>query len=216
MSNFIVCAFFTDQYASQVASLEQSVSSFGIEFYKKHYKSRGFWEANTRIKPEFLLQCLDDFKGKDVLYLDADSVMKRYPDLLRSFEGDVGVYCSSEAAGFTHSYLTGTLYLRNNERVRHFLKCWIDSQGGKPTDVDQDGFQRAVKACPDIGITPLPPGYTKIFDRADMAGEVVIEHYQASRRQVKLGRVLNRVRDIFFVLLLVVLIFSLFRYFVGA
>lgn len=196
MSGFVVCAFFTDNYADQVASLAASVESFGLAFYKKRYDSRGFWEANTRIKPEFLLHCLDKFPDKDVLYLDADSVMKKFPDLLVNFNGDIGVYASDTRQGFTHSYLTGTLFLTNNDCVRRFLHRWIESQGAKATDVDQDGFQKAVQWSTDVRVVSLPASYTKIFDRSDMGGEAVIEHYQASRRQVKLARLLNRARNV--------------------
>jgi len=79
MDKYIVCAFYTDSYAAEVASLEASVSKFGLDFYKERYESRGYWEANTRIKPEFLLKCLEKFSGRDVVYLDADSVLRAHP-----------------------------------------------------------------------------------------------------------------------------------------
>lgn len=194
MRNYIVCAFYTENYASEVAALESSVRRFGIEFHKERYDSRGYWEANTRIKPEFLLKSLSIFPTKDVLYLDADSLLRAEPVFFDSFGGDVGVY-KAIGDGFTHKYLTGTLYLKNSPTVINFLHEWIGRQGGRPTDVDQDGFERAVAACSDLRVIPLPAGYTKIFDRDDMLGEVVVEHFQASRKRVKLSRLLKRIRN---------------------
>lgn len=211
MGKYIVCAFYTDSYAAEVASLEASVSKFGLDFYKERYESRGYWEANTRIKPEFLLKCLEKFSGRDVVYLDADSVLRAHPHFFDSFDGDVGVY-AAEAAGFTHKFLTGTIYLRNSSVVQDFLRLWASSQGLKATDVDQDGFQRAINASPRLKVVPLPAGYTKIFDRDDMQGEVVVEHFQASRQRVKLSRVLKKLRNtiagILLLSLLVIFLFS--------
>lgn len=205
MSNYVVCAFYTDSYAAEVASLEVSVKRFGLDFYKEHYESRGYWEANTRIKPEFLLKCLDKFCGRDIVYLDADSVIRSAPLFFDSFEGDVGVYFA-EADAFTHKFLTGTLYLKNSSVVKDFLRFWSSSQGSKATDVDQDGFQRAINTSPHLKVVPLPAGYTKIYDRDDMPGEVVIEHFQASRQRVKLSRVLKKLRNTLAGLLLLVLV----------
>ena len=207
MRKYIVCAFYTDSYASEVASLEMSVKQFGLEFCKERYESRGYWEANTRIKPEFLLKCLLNFPGRDVVYLDADSVLRSHPYFFDSFDGDVGVY-AAEAAGFTHKFLTGTLYLKNSSAVHEFLRLWASSQGSKATDVDQDGFQRAINASPQLKVVPLPAGYTKIFDRDDMQGTVVVEHFQASRQRVKLSRLLKKLRNTMAALLVLVLLLA--------
>ena len=189
----------------------RSLESLGIPYFTRHYVSRGFWEANTRIKPEFLMDCLRQFGGKNIVYLDADSVVRSRPLLFDNFPAELGVYVAEQGLGYSHKYLTGTIFLRNTVEVHRFVQRWIDAQKGARVEVDQDSFAVAVSESPDLRLVPLPAGYTKIFDREDMTGEVVIEHFQASRKRVKLAKILKRVRNISaFALLLAVVVWVLF------
>jgi len=196
---FLACVFFTDGYAAEAAQLRASLERTGTPYFQKHYPSRGYWEANTRIKPEFLLACLERFPGRDIVYLDADSVVHAPLELFFRFEGDVGVFVAPADSGLSHRYLTGTLYLRNTPAVHRFVRHWIDAQGGMVLGVDQDSFSVAVRRNPALAITPLPESYVKIFDRGD--AKPVIEHFQASRRHVKLQRALKKCRNTLLVVL---------------
>jgi hypothetical protein len=195
-ATYLVCAYYTDAYRSEVESLVKSLEALNIPHFVKHYASRGFWEANTRIKPEFLLDCLSRFPDKNIVYLDADSVVRSNPALFENFDGDLAVYVAEAGAGYSHKYLTGTIFLRNSAAVRGFVQSWVDAQKGARVEVDQDSFETAVSGSPNLRLQPLPAGYTKIFDRADMGGEVVIEHFQASRKRLKLSKLLKRLRNV--------------------
>ena len=118
---FLTCGFFTDGYAAEAAQLRESLDRTGTPYFLKRFASRGYWEANTRIKPEFLLDCLRRFPGRDVVYLDADSVVRSPLKLFFDFDADLGVFIAPADAGMTHRYLTGTLYLRNTPAVRAFV-----------------------------------------------------------------------------------------------
>lgn len=190
---FLTCCFFTDAYLTHAEHLRTSLTQTQTPHFIKHYPSRGYWEANTRIKPEFLLACLQRFPDRDIAYLDADSIVHAPLELFFNFPGDLGAFVSPPNSRLSHRYLTGTLYLRNTAAVRSFVQDWIDAQNGMVLGVDQDSFAAAIERNPALVVTPLPESYVKIFDRGDTAP--VIEHFQASRRHVKLQRALKKGRN---------------------
>lgn len=191
---FLVCAFYTDTYAAEAAQLRASLERTGTPYFLKRCPSRGYWEANTRIKPEFLRDCLQRFAGRDVVYLDADSVVRSPLRLFFDFDADLGVFVAPGDGGFSHRYLTGTLYLRNGPPTRAFVDDWIAAQDGMLLGVDQDSFTAAIERHPALSIGPLPESYVKIFDRGTETP--VVEHFQASRRHVKLQRAIKKVRNV--------------------
>jgi hypothetical protein len=190
---FVACCFFTDSYAAEAEQLRASLERTGTPYFLKRCRSRGYWEANTRIKPEFLLDCLQRFPGRDIVYLDADSVVRAPLSLFFDFPGDVGVFVAPASSGLSHRYLTGTLYLRNTTAVHAFVKDWVDAQNGMVLGVDQDSFTAAIDRNPGLGIHPLPESYVKIFDRG--SEPAIVEHFQASRTRIKLQRAIKKSRN---------------------
>ena len=209
---YIVCAFYTDAYEEEVKALTASLNQVGIDHHIRHYPDRGFWEANTRIKPEFIADCLERFAGRDIVYIDADAVVRGALPLFDQIDCDIGVFkAPAEPEGgtrYSHPYLTGTLYLANNQKVRAFVEEWVRAQAGMVLGVDQDSFAQALQVHPELRLHPLPEAYVKIFDRG--TEPALIEHFQASRRQPKLQRRIkhwrNRILGILFLLFLALLI----------
>lgn len=202
--SFVVCAFYTEGYSNEIEQLKVSLSGLNIDFYVKKYDSRGYWEANTRIKPEFLLECLDKFKNTAVVYVDADAVVRKRLELFDVVHEDIGVFCVPSTLNYTHKFLTGTLFLANNDKVRKFINDWIAFQDGSFLGVDQDSFELAMEANPELAILQLPESYVKIFDRD--GEEAVVEHFQASRKRVKLQRLIKKTRNILLIIGLISLI----------
>lgn len=192
--SFIACCFYTDNYAQEAEALRGSLEATGGAYFLKRYSSRGFWEANTRIKPEFLRDCLARFPGRNIVYLDADSVVRSPMVLFEDYPADLGVFKAPAGSGMSHPYLTGTLFLRNTPTVQTFVQAWIDAQGGMLLGVDQDSFTAAMAGSPALQVGELPSSYVKIFDRGNETP--VVEHFQASRRRVKLQRTLKKARNV--------------------
>ncbi len=192
--SFVACCFYTDNYTREAEALRASLDATGTPGFFKRYASRGFWEANTRIKPEFLLECLTRFPDRNIVYLDADSVVRSPLVLFDDFPADLGVFKASPDSGMSHPYLTGTLFLRNVPAVRTFVQSWIDAQENMLLGVDQDSFTAAMARTPTLRVAALPSSYVKIFDRGDETP--VVEHFQASRQRIKLQRSLKKIRNI--------------------
>ena len=193
---YVVCCFYTDSYKSHALSLKQSLDNFGLNYYFKQVSDAGYWEANTRIKPHFILECLQKFPENDVLYLDADALVKKPLDYFNHITADVAFYKTKGMPGMSHDYLASTMFFKNTANTITLVKQWIAEQvDSKRTQVDQDSLDTAMyKLGNTLTVEPLNPGYIKIFDK-DYDGDVYIEQYQASRGQTKLKRQNIRMRN---------------------
>lgn len=194
--SFIICCFYTENYRNHALSLKQSLDEFGLNYYFKQVEDAGYWEANTRIKPHFISECLHQFPDKNVLYLDADALVKKPLDYFNHIDADVAFYKTKGMEGMSHDYLASTMFFKNTENTVNLVKQWIAEQlEGKRTQVDQDSLDAAMGKLGDrLSIEPLNPGYIKIFDK-DYEGDVYIEQYQASRGHTKLKRQMIRKRN---------------------
>ena len=187
--NFLVCCFYTDSYSSHALSLKKSLDDFNLNYYFKEVKDLGYWEANTRIKPHFILECLQKFPNQNILYLDADALVKKPLDYFNHITADVAFYKTKDMPGMSHDYLASTMFFSNTSNTVDLVKQWIAEQvDNKRTQVDQDSLDVAMnKLGHTLTVEPLDPGYIKIFDK-DYNGTIYIEQYQASRGQTKLKR----------------------------
>lgn len=187
--SFIVCCFYTKSYYNHAMRLKQSLDAFNIGYYFSEVEDAGYWEANTRLKPHFVLECLQRFPNKDMLYLDADAVVKQPINYFCGITSDVAFYKTKGMPGMSHDYLASTMFFKNTAATHALVEQWIAEQlDGKTTQVDQDSLDQAMlKFENKLSIEPLPAGYIKIFDK-NYEGEVYIEQYQASRGQTKLRR----------------------------
>lgn len=182
MSNFIVCAYYTPNYKNDVERLIISLKAFGHEYHTREYERLPTWEQNTGIKPQFLLDSLDQFPEKDILYLDADAFVRRKLDAIEDIEGDIGIHFNEQGGRkASHTIRTGTIFLRNTDATRDFLRAWIEAQKKNIKYMDQDSFEVAYRNYDGpVKFFNLPVEYVKIFDKDKV--DPYVEHFQASRR----------------------------------
>lgn len=210
--SFLVCCFYTDSYRDHALALKQSLEDFNVNYHFKEVEDAGYWEANTRTKPHFILECLQQFPDKDVLYLDADALVKKPLDYFNHIRADVAFYKTKGMPGMSHDYLASTMFFKNTATTISLVQQWIAEQvDGKRTQVDQDSLDTAMdKLGHTLTVEPLNPGYIKIFDK-DYDGDVYIEQYQASRSHTKLKRKNIRTRNrIIGAVVLVVIVITIF------
>lgn len=194
--SFIICCFYTESYRHHALNLKQSLDDFNLDYYFKEVEDAGYWEANTRIKPHFILECLQNFPNKNILYLDADALVKKPLDYFNRITADVAFYKTKGMLGMSHDYLASTMFFSNTTNTITLVEQWIaDQVDGKQTQVDQDSLDSAMhKLESTLKVEALNPGYIKIFDK-DYDGEIYIEQYQASRGHTKLKRQKIRQRN---------------------
>lgn len=182
MNNYIFVAYYTTKtpYEKEVRKLKASLDSLNLPYDIQGYPSKGSWQANIAFKPEFVLEMICKHPTKDIIYIDADAIVRSRPIYFDTFSGDIGVHYKDG-----QELLSGTIYLRNNSKVKRLVQSWISEQQHNPHTWDQKTLQRViVKSAKELQITVvnIPANYTQIFDSMAHNGVAIIEHFQASRR----------------------------------
>jgi hypothetical protein len=187
---FLVIAYYTrnTSYEALSVKLKKSLQNFSIPHYIEPINDQGSWEKNTHYKAYFIKKCLND-RNLDLLYVDVDAVFKSYPILIDTLSCDLG-YRTEDFKWRKDEALSGTIFLRNNDRIKTFVDRWIQlneavpAERMKPETWEQKNMQTAHRGSTDLSYFNLPPEYTYIFDHTKtMYPRIspVIEHYQESR-----------------------------------
>ena len=191
--SYVACAFYTPNYLPQILSLKASLEAHGINHFLKRYNSRGGWEANTRMKPVFVDYCLTKFADTDIVYLDADAVVRKPLTEFDNMVSDVMMlFHPTKASGKWYLRISaGTVAVRNTPGGRKFAKLWKAGEAkATASTVDEDLVYMAFDNMAGVSITVLPLDYYKIFDAP---GEnPTIEHFQASRGQFKIRKTIRK------------------------
>lgn len=187
---FLVIAYYTENtsYQSLAEKLKKSLQNFGLPHHIEAIRDQGSWEKNTHYKAYFIKKCLED-RNQDLLYVDVDAIFKSYPSLIQSLSCDIA-YRTEDFRWRKDEALSGTIFLRNNDKIKRFVDRWIEinertpAERMKPETWEQKNMQTAQREFTDLIYYNLPPEYTYIFDHTrTMYPKItpVIEHYQESR-----------------------------------
>lgn len=195
----IVISFYTLQtpYEEEVKKLINSCLKFEVDSDIEGIPSQGSWEKNCAIKPFFILQKLRQW-DRPVIWVDADAVFLQSPDWSEFNACDFSVRVN-EFLPKTHEsrIVSNTIFAKNTTAAATLIEKWSDETKKALNDKqrvmefwDQVALRDALDQTPEIHFLPMPLKFSKIFDFDDLfisEQEVVIEHYQASRRYKKLN-----------------------------
>ncbi len=189
----LVISFYTENspYQLEALNLISSCQELGIEAEIVGVPSQGTWERNCALKPFFIREKLME-KKRSVFWVDADAVFKKKPDFSFLKQSDISF---REMKRFSldrrFKYASGSLFLNYTPRGIAFADKWcahcqqkIDRKE-ELEFIDQIALLDLVELGQQVKIHPMPISYCKVFDIDALEideGEVVIEHFQASRR----------------------------------
>ncbi len=189
----LVISFYTENtpYQLEIFSLVRSCQELGIEFEVTALPCLGSWERNCSLKPRFIRNKLLE-KKRPVFWVDADGVFKKTPDFSSFLHSD---FCLREVKDSSHprwfQYRAGSVFVNYTPGGMNFAKAWdeycqnrIDA-GSDLLFLDQVAIFDLMQKGLEVNYAPLPPAYCKVFDESIEVvdpSEVVIEHFQASRR----------------------------------
>lgn len=187
---FLVIAYYTENtsYEALAGKLKKSLANFNLSHYIEGIKDLGSWEKNTHYKAHFIKSILES-RNQDILYVDVDAQFKAYPDLIEKLDCDIA-YRTQDFRWRADEALSGTIFLKNNDKVKRFVNRWIElneaipAQRMKPETWEQKNMQRAQREMGELVYYNLPPEYTFIYDHMKMmypGVSPVVEHYQESR-----------------------------------
>jgi len=189
-------SYYTKNYEEIMNSyLLPSLVGLELPYCIEEIKDLGSWKKNTDFKPVFIKQCLEKLND-DVVFTDADSIIHKHPSLfwIIQQEGyDLAyhlLWWKEHYSWHTNSnrreVLSGTLFLRNNDRIKRLIDKWIELT--KSYCWEQQALAEAIKQMPNLKIYELPRSYTYI--NSTPRGEplnplpkeqIVIEHFQCGR-----------------------------------
>ena len=176
----LVCCFHTGgPYAAEAERLEASLMRLRMDYRIDIVPSRGSWEENILITPEYIRGVMDR-TDQDVLYVDADAEFHSVPTFDPSY--DLAVHYLEHSSGW-RELLDGTLWLKNNTRTKHLVDQWCAEV--RVGEWEQKTLQRILTQRGDIRVNELPPEYCCIFDTSRKLHpdvQPISEHHQASRR----------------------------------
>lgn len=189
----LVISFYTENspYQLEVMALIASCQAHAIEAEIEGIPSEGSWERNCAIKPFFIRKKLLE-KKRPVFWVDADAVFKKKPDFSSMFHSDLAF---REMKRFSNDkrfrYCSGSLFVNYTPRGLEFVDKWCQhckQRIDKKEDLqflDQTSLADLIDCGQQVKVFSLPIAYAKVFDidaQEIHPEEIVIEHYQASRR----------------------------------
>lgn len=185
----LVISFHTHpEYKVHADRMEKSIRRFGFEVEVSAVESRGSWLSNAQYKAQFILDKLVE-KKRDIVWLDADSIVNSYPTLFDNFDGDIGVHiCDwkrhTGGRRDQKELLGAVMYCRYNAKVVALLKAWVKAVALEPKRWEQLTLQYLLADTilgKSIKLVEFPAEYCTIFDTMVDVKEPVIEQFQASR-----------------------------------
>ena len=200
--NFTIVTFVTENtpYVDVYYKyLFPSVQKFNLPIITKFVPNRNSWLKNVAYKPEIILELLEE--GIDnIVFLDADAEIISYPELFDTIpkEYDIAVHFLNWFLFYGHSpgkkeLLSGSLYLRNNDKVKALVKDWLLNVQRNLNVWEQQILEEVLqKLHKDINIYELPISYCWIktlpngnLPRIKCDNPFII-HHQTSRKLKKI------------------------------
>lgn len=186
----VICAVTANTpYTEEVRDMVRTARAMGLSVAVEEYESRGDWTRNCHYKPVFIEKMLRKYK-RPVLWLDADSRIRRYPKVFDNLKADIGWVWwdwdeiqSCALRGLELS--AAVLYLRPKPDVYRMLAAWQKANTQSTSQPDQANLQAMLEGGFKQGklkAEMLPYTYSQIFDLHRNVGAPVIEQMQASRR----------------------------------
>jgi hypothetical protein len=170
-------------YEREVSRLLQSAQVHNIDLHAYAKPNLGSWRANLNHKSAVILEAMTEHPDKDIVFIDADAVVKSYPalfDNLTSDKYDLAAHFYQRSMLYHGELLSGTLWIANTDAGRGIVERWHAFALAHPELRHQRCLHMTLGAA---RVYALPASYTRIFDARGMAGvHPVIEHFQASRK----------------------------------
>ncbi len=186
--NWIVASFFTagTPYAMEAGKLIKSCRKFNVPHIISEYPNFHCWYKNHHKKPAFLLNMMNQYPDKNIVWVDCDAVFNEYPELFNKLEEcDVDFACHFRNWKYgKDELLTGTMYLKNHSLTKELLSRWMRFNRKNPTIWGQRNLQRVFdKYKHMMKVERLPFAYCAVFDDEKIKKiDPVITHYQCSRK----------------------------------
>ncbi|MDO9383874.1 MAG: putative nucleotide-diphospho-sugar transferase [Hyphomicrobiaceae bacterium] len=195
MSSYVVCGWYTPDYAGWANDLRQSLLRHGQPFELVRVESHPGegWEATTMRKAREVLKSLDRHAGKTIIFIDVDCEVAGDLAPLTQLRGDVAFYVHPRRrrSGHTKAHIrSGTIVLKPTPEARRFVERWVDiSDRPEYGDVDQDALLLSINT-PGVLFEQLDVKWC--YTKSDKCNGPLIIHGSASKNVAKIGTTRRR------------------------
>ncbi len=121
-----------------------------------------------------------DEHNEDILYLDVDARVMKYPVLFDDFPGHFGVHFREDV-----ELVSNTMFFKNCDICRALVDLWGQEQLRQPEEWDQRVLQQVLgvitHAVPEFQVINLPKEYSHMEGIYEWHPGVVIKQIQISR-----------------------------------
>jgi hypothetical protein len=173
-------------YSDHAENFKKSLDSLNIPYDITTIDESGDWYKGMQYKPTFLKAMLKKHTPYSIVYVDIDATFCQYPmffDILDKQENIVIAAHILDHSKYRRKtikpeLLSGTLFLKNNDRAMSLVNDWILECSTDSRLWDQRALANVIK---ENDLTVLPEEYCVIFDYMAEVARPVIKHFQASR-----------------------------------
>lgn len=196
MKDWIIISYFTvgTGYETEIKNLTKSLKFFDLPYFIFNFEPQGTWRRNLNFKSQCILEAFKMFPDRDIVFLDADAIVRQYPKLFDQLSKEKKYHIGAHffrylpRSGDPDELLSGTLWIRNDEIGHRIVNRW-HKLGLKYENIRHQkclklALNELIREGLNIQINHFPFEYTCIFDyhKARQGKAPVIEHFQASRR----------------------------------
>jgi len=189
VKNIFISMFTNDCiYLTAVKKLIETMNKFNIDYRVYEIQDRGSWNENTDQKAEIILQAMEDYPDKNIVWLDADAVVMAEPILFNMLDCDIAYYRCERLKELR----SGTLFIKNTYEMKLLVLSWIKLN--QSNNIWEQRNLNSLLKNRDVKKSVLPVEYCTIYDnKHDLknSGNPVIVHYQASRQAKAISNKLN-------------------------
>jgi len=201
MKSFIIVSYYTLNTPYQKVAhdyLMRSLSKLDMESDVRGVNSLGTWQRNTLFKATFVKQMLDIHANKNIVFLDADAEVLKYPALFDEIPEEYSIAAHYLDRGkwyrngdISKELLSGTLFVRNNNDAKRIVNKWEHACNSHKMIWEQFLLQATVEQEKSL-VYELPIEYTWIKSLPNGSapfvkpnGPIYIQHNQVSRKLKK-------------------------------
>jgi len=161
-----VISFYTPtwEYPNYATKMEVACKTMGLESYIVHVRDTGDWITNTRIKPKFIYEALQELQ-RPVLWIDVDGTLVSVPELFKE-EYPFDFAARKMASHRDRIWQVGTLYFNYTPAALAFLEEWNkrlkDDTWSDELSLD-DMWKEQGKEVQNLRVDELPKEYFQML-----------------------------------------------------